>query len=162
MIYVFAYPVNDFSRDVSDREIQDAWHRGNGVKRYLPEQFCTIFNFGNFSTDEYWVRMIDDMEGFFPISYLHRDDLEFIGYETGKVPDCDMETIAGKLGSDYTEQLFWNSLPIIADMIGIPKTNNMDNEEDGNNGEETKNGNIDANGKESDKDMITHNPADIH
>ena len=31
-----------------------------------------------------------------------------------------MEIIAKKLGQDYTEQLFWSSLPILADYVGVP------------------------------------------
>jgi hypothetical protein len=67
------------------------------------------------------VRAIDDDEGFFEISLLHRDDLESISYDTGGVDDSLMKKLASKLGDDYCEQLFWNSLTILADALGIPK-----------------------------------------
>jgi hypothetical protein len=74
------------------------------------DDFCNVNN---------RVRAID--EGFFEISRLHRDDLESIGYDTSSVDDSDMRKLASKLGDDYCEQLFWNSLSILADALGIPK-----------------------------------------
>lgn len=61
------------------------------------------------------------MKDSFIISLVSRADLEVIGYDTSEVSDEDMEYLARKLGDDYCEQLFWSSLPIIADHLEIPK-----------------------------------------
>lgn len=61
------------------------------------------------------------MKESFVIAHVSRADLEGIGYDTSKVSDEDMEYLARKLGDDYCDQLFWSSLPIIADYLEIPK-----------------------------------------
>ena len=123
-VYVYAYPVEGFERDITDSELIKAYCNGS-VRRYSLDEFAELVNDEGFDDAGHWVRFIDDMEGFFPISYLHRDDLEGIGYDVSDVSDWDMETIAGKLGSDYTGQLFHSSLPIIADHVGVPKINKV-------------------------------------
>lgn len=57
----------------------------------------------------------------FCISRLSREDLEEKGFDTSDVDDKTMEKLASKLGDDYCEQLFWISLEIIAESMGIPK-----------------------------------------
>ena len=57
----------------------------------------------------------------FSISCLSREDLEQKGFDTSDVDDKTMEKLASKLGDDYCEQLFWDSLDIIAESMGIPK-----------------------------------------
>jgi hypothetical protein len=64
---------------------------------------------------------MENNKTYFCISEVHRDDLENIGFDTTNVDDVTMERLASKLGSDYTEQLFWTSLEIIADNLLIPK-----------------------------------------
>lgn len=61
------------------------------------------------------------MKESFVIAHVSRADLEFKGYDTSEVSDEDMERLAAKLGDDYCDQLFWSSLPIIADYLEIPK-----------------------------------------
>ncbi|KAA6302826.1 MAG: hypothetical protein EZS26_000996 [Candidatus Ordinivivax streblomastigis] len=56
---------------------------------------------------------------FFPISSVSRDDLKGEGFVVSKVTDGDMETIASKMGDDYCDQLYWDSLRIIADCVGV-------------------------------------------
>ena len=58
---------------------------------------------------------------FFPITRTCRGDLEGIGYDTEEVDDQTMVELARKLGSAYTEQVYWIDLPIIADDLDIPK-----------------------------------------
>ena len=118
---VYVFPVEGFDRNVSDNTLIKACCENNSVvRKYTPEEFAELINDECFIQINYWVRIIDDMEGYFPISSLHKDDLESIGYDTSKISDSDMETIARKLGDDYTEQLFWSSLPILADYVGVP------------------------------------------
>ena len=59
--------------------------------------------------------------GFFPITSLHRDDLEGLGYDTSRVDDATMSRLAIKMADAYCESTFWIDLPIIADFLGIPK-----------------------------------------
>lgn len=61
------------------------------------------------------------MKESFIIAHVSRADLEFKGYDTSEVSDEDMERLARKLEDDYCDQLFWPSLPIIADHLEIPK-----------------------------------------
>ena len=77
-----------------------------------------------------WVRVIDENEGSFEVSSVHREDLEYIGYDVKQVDDGTMQTLASKLGDDYCEQLFWGSLSIIADGLGIPKKGDDEEEDD--------------------------------
>ena len=57
----------------------------------------------------------------FSISRLSREDLEEKGFDASDVDDKTMQRLADKLGDDYCEQLFWESLDIIAECMGIPK-----------------------------------------
>ena len=69
------------------------------------------------------VRQYNTNQEFFEISSLSRDDLIQSGFDVSEVSDEDMRTLAGKLGQDYSEQLFWGSLEIIAgEIMNIPKT----------------------------------------
>ncbi len=58
---------------------------------------------------------------FFIISELHRDDLVNLGFDSNSVDDDGMKELASKLGDDYCNQLFWNSLKIIAENLDIKK-----------------------------------------
>jgi hypothetical protein len=120
MKYIYVYPVDGFERGADNETIIRAWKEGE-AQRYTPELFAETINDEAFCDVNNWVRVIDEDDGYFEISSLHRNDLEHIGYDTRRVDDSDMKTLASKLGSDYCEQLFWSSLPIIADHLGIPK-----------------------------------------
>ena len=120
MKYFYIFPVEAFERNTDDDTIIRAWKDGK-AERYTPEYFAALINDESFCPLNYWIRVIDDNEGFFEISRLHRDDLESIGYDTSHVDDSVMNTLASKLGSDYCDQLFWGSLPIIANHLDIPK-----------------------------------------
>lgn len=59
---------------------------------------------------------------YFPISSICRDDLEGKGFDVSKVTDSQMSALAGKLCNDYSEQLFWSSMEILAEEYSeIPK-----------------------------------------
>jgi hypothetical protein len=122
MKYIYVFSSEKFDRKTDDETIIRAWKEGE-AERYTPELFAEIVNDEDFCDLMNWVRVIDEPDGYFEISTLHRDDLESIGYDTGSVDDSVMKTLASKLGSDYCEQLFWSSLPIIADHLEIPKRN---------------------------------------
>lgn len=60
--------------------------------------------------------------GYFPITSVHRNDLEAKGFDIKKISDDDMEQLAEKMANDYCEQLFWDSMEIIAsDILDFPK-----------------------------------------
>lgn len=57
----------------------------------------------------------------FNITSICRDDLEGVGFNTSKVSDDTMTKLASKMADDYCEQLFWDSMKIIAqDYFNIP------------------------------------------
>ena len=59
---------------------------------------------------------------YFKISSIHRDDLARQGFDVSDVTDEDMRELARKLENDYCEQLFWESMDIIADQgLEIPR-----------------------------------------
>ena len=55
--------------------------------------------------------------GYFPISSVHRDDLAAKGYDTRKIDDGQMMELAARMSKDYKEQLYWDSLDVIAGEI---------------------------------------------
>lgn len=59
-------------------------------------------------------------DGYFPITSVHRADLEGLGYNVSKVEDGTMTRLASKMADAYCENVFWIDLPIIADHLGIP------------------------------------------
>jgi len=119
MIYIYLFPVEKFERNADNEMVIRAWKDGE-AERYTVEDFAELINDEDFCDTANWVRVIEDKKGFFEISSLHRDDLESIGYDTSCVGDATMERLASKLGDDYCEQLFWSSLPMLADYLEIP------------------------------------------
>jgi hypothetical protein len=67
--------------------------------------------------------MIDDNEGYYPIVFLHADDLSESGFDVSKVTESDLYSIVNKLNKDYREWHYWQSIKIIADHVGIPRLN---------------------------------------
>ena len=68
-----------------------------------------------------------DKSKYFPITSVHRDDLEECGFDSSKVDDVTMERLARKMADAYIESSFWDDLEIIADdVLGIPRKTNHD------------------------------------
>ncbi len=65
--------------------------------------------------------MPEPKDGYFPITGVHRADLEGLGYDISGVDDATMIRLAGKMANAYCESVFWIDLPIIADALEIPK-----------------------------------------
>ncbi len=59
--------------------------------------------------------------GYFPITSIHRDDLEARNFDVNKITDSQMEELAKKMSDDYCEQLFWDSMTILAELMEFPK-----------------------------------------
>ena len=57
----------------------------------------------------------------FPITSVHRGDLEAAGFDAGAVADATMVELAEKMADAYIENTFWIDLDIIAESLGIPK-----------------------------------------
>ena len=68
-----------------------------------------------------YAKFKEEVGQFFPITRTCREDLEGIGYDTDDVDNWTMTELARKLGNTYTEQVYWIDLPIIADVLEIPK-----------------------------------------
>ncbi|GAK37807.1 MULTISPECIES: hypothetical protein [Bacteroides] len=59
---------------------------------------------------------------YFQITAISREDLTHRGFDVDDVDDEDMRELAQKMESDYCEQLFWQSMEIIAsEGLEIPK-----------------------------------------
>ena len=63
---------------------------------------------------------MNDQEGYFQITSVHRNDLEEIGFATDSVSDESMKRLASKMADAYCDQGFWIDLEIIAEDLGIP------------------------------------------
>lgn len=56
----------------------------------------------------------------FPITSVTRDDLAERGFDAEKITDSQMNRLAEKMGDDYCENLFWDSMEILAETMGFP------------------------------------------
>ena len=65
-----------------------------------------------------------DMQEFFEITSVSRDDLSALGFDVSDISDEIMQDIANDMAEDYCEQLFWSSLETVAEYYNIPKQNN--------------------------------------
>lgn len=59
--------------------------------------------------------------GHYPITSVHRADLESKGFDTRKISDSQMVELARKMTNDYLGQLFWLSMEIIAEGMDLPR-----------------------------------------
>ena len=50
--------------------------------------------------------LLGENGAYFPITSVHRDDLEGQGFDVEKISDDDMQNLAEKMADDYCEQLF--------------------------------------------------------
>ena len=64
--------------------------------------------------------MIKPKEGYFPITSIHRMDLEQAGFDAAEVDDRTMMQIADKMAQAYVNNRFWTDLDIIAEGLEIP------------------------------------------
>lgn len=65
--------------------------------------------------------MSEPKDGYFPITSVHRADLEAQGFDASNVGDATMLRLAEKMASAYVENGFWVALEIFAEYLGIPK-----------------------------------------
>lgn len=69
-------------------------------------------------------------EGFFYITSVHRDDLEAKDFDVSEVTDNEMEYLAKRMCGDYCTQMFHESMSILAECMGVPKKDKIDDEEE--------------------------------
>lgn len=61
-------------------------------------------------------------DGYFPITSVHRSDIEGRGFDVSNVTDEQMERLADKMGGLYVEfGGFWEAMEDLAEAMGIPK-----------------------------------------
>ena len=118
---MYVYPVEGFDRTITDDSLIKVYLNRENVERYTLEEFAEALNDDVVNSDTHWVRALDDRKDFYPISSVHIDDLKHSGFDVSTVTEDDMRMLADKLSDDYCGQLFWGSLKIIADAIGIPR-----------------------------------------
>ena len=70
------------------------------------------------------INSIDQDREFFPITSVCKDDIFHVFGDDNeakeaitKMDDGDMETLASKLADDYCDQLYWDSLKVIVEMV---------------------------------------------
>lgn len=71
-----------------------------------------------------------ERDGFFYITSVHRDDLEERGFDVSNVTDKQMRRLANQMSDDYCNQLFHESMEILADGLGIPRKEKQDEQEE--------------------------------
>lgn len=64
---------------------------------------------------------------YFPITYVHRDDLESQGYNASDVDDATMDQLADMMKDGYLMDCYWIGLDCAANTLGIKKL--KDNED---------------------------------
>lgn len=60
-------------------------------------------------------------EGFFPISFLHRDDIKHRGYDVSNIDNETMVHLADQMDDSYLECGFWEDLDHACERLEIPK-----------------------------------------
>lgn len=68
-----------------------------------------------------YIRFIKEPQTFFPITSIHRDDLEASGFNSSNVDNQTMSNIASRMSEVFVENYFWTTLNIIAEEMGIPR-----------------------------------------
>ena len=72
--------------------------------------------------EKHLLLQLTDELPYFNITSVSRDDLEHLNFDVSNVSDADMVQLASKLGNDYCDQLFWDSLKILAaDCLDLQK-----------------------------------------
>ena len=120
MIYIYVFPVEEYDRNIANSRLKKACLKGKGVVRYTLKEFVNALNDEVINIDTHWVRMIDDNEGGYPITYLFADDLKKSGFDVSNVTESDMSALANMLYDDYIDWRYWESLKKNADNMGIP------------------------------------------
>lgn len=103
---------------MNNRTINEMANYFEGIKkvRNLTEQ------------ESYFLETLNGRKEFFGITSVSRDDLESVGFDADKIADEQMERLADKMSDDYCEQLFWESMETIADILEFPRKKDFEND----------------------------------
>lgn len=71
-----------------------------------------------------------ERDGFFYVTSVHRDDLEERGFDVSNVTDKQMRRLANQMSDDYCNQLFHESMEILAEGLGIPRKEKQNEQEE--------------------------------
>lgn len=105
----------------------------DAIIEYICDQLAEGNRFGNFESIHEWLsedidtyysgswEIVKERDEFFKITSVSRGDLEERGFDVSNVSDATMERLARKMADDYCEQLFWESMEIIAESLGIER-----------------------------------------
>lgn len=78
-------------------------------------------------TDEECLFVEQKRTGYFPITSLHRDDFESVGYDASGVDDQKMIICANKMADYFLENGgYWDFLREFADELNLPKSKEND------------------------------------
>lgn len=79
------------------------------------------------------MNLFKSIDGMYPITYVSKDDMKGCVPNLAKKIDAltedDMSYIAGKMGDDYVEQLYWESMKIIVTEFLKRKEEDLEEEE---------------------------------
>lgn len=106
---------------ISDKDLKEAIMRVLGIAIIRDPITITLEELKKI------VNIIPSVTGDFPITSVCRDDLEPYGFDIEKISDDDMRELADRMEDDYCEQLFRDSMNIIAeDVLHFPKLSNQE------------------------------------
>ncbi len=97
----------------------EKWWQSDAVKPEEDDYMLAVEKFTDKKIAE--LGIVHPKKEFFPITSVSRDDLEAKGFDASNVDDATMELLASKMADDYLEQLYWISMEILAEYLGIPK-----------------------------------------
>lgn len=120
--------------EMTDEEVIALCAKDMGMKNHdvydSAEELAANWNTGEiYYPSHSYMRVIEEPKSDFPITSVSREDLEEKGFDVSKVDDATMERLASKMADDYCEQMFWTSMEIIAEIMGIPKREKKEDEE---------------------------------
>lgn len=95
------------------------------MKQSLLDDLLAYFNAKENPTEEERQFKLRLSEGYFPIAFVHREDLQRAGFDVKVISDSRMRELADKMGKDYCEQSLQDSVEIIAGILRFPKTKDI-------------------------------------
>lgn len=100
----------------------ETMRRVSGHEEYTDAE-CMKFAIDQWGLVCTWLREHEgEITGYFPITYVSREDVEQQGFDVSTVKDHDMRELAEKMGEAYTENGYWEDLSIIAEeRLGFAK-----------------------------------------
>lgn len=97
---------------VTEKDLREAIMRVKGIVIVDPQKIEDLKKI---------VEILPAVTGDFPITSVCRDDLGDYDFDVEKITDDNMRELADKMGDDYCEQMFHESMKIIAEDMGLPK-----------------------------------------